>query len=57
VEALLSEDNPIQQAKDITDFKLGKEDDFANLNIFFGVEPELRETLEHKSFWDKSLTG
>jgi hypothetical protein len=56
-ESLLSETSPVQKAKDIIDYQIGKDDDFIRLNIYFGVNSELRETESQKSFWNRTVTG
>ena len=55
-ESMLSKSLPIQQAKDIIDFMIGKEDDYIHFNFYFGVEPKLHEFNE-TSFWNRTLTG
>jgi hypothetical protein len=42
-ESMLSKSLPIQQAKDIIDFMIGKEDDYIPFNFYFGVETKLYE--------------
>jgi hypothetical protein len=54
---LLSKSSPIQQAKDITDFNLGKEDDFIYEHFFFGIKSQLGDVDVDTSFWNRTLTG
>ena len=55
---LSSESNPIQQAKDILDYRIWKEDNFMNLNIIFGVQSDLYEPKgEESSFWERKNNG
>jgi hypothetical protein len=55
---LSSESSPIQQAKDILDYRIWKEDNFMNLNIIFGVQSDLYEPKgEESSFWDRKNNG